>query len=195
MLGLLVKDLLVIKKELLKLILLIGIFAFIGQNFTMVSLLIALYVPMVAMAYDEKAKWNKLAGMLPYKQSEKTDVKYYLGFMSIVIVSTIILPTQYFLSLRSINIEFNFDLFILMISAVIIFQAINLPVLFKYGVEKGRFFFIVLFGAIGAFGGLLPDINIMEGIQNISPYIILLISLILTAISMFISNKIGVKER
>ncbi len=194
MLGLLFKDYLIVKKELLKLIILVGIFAFIGQNFTMIALIIALYVPMIAIAYDEKAKWNKLAGMLPYKQSDKTFVKYYLGFISLLIVSAITIPLQYVMSLQSDTVIFNFDLFVLMISAVIVFQALNLPILFKFGVEKGRFFFIALFGAMGAFGSILPDINIVELIQKISPYIFLLISLGITALSMFISSKINIKE-
>ncbi len=85
---------------------------------------------------------------------------------------------------------------ILMLSTGLFFSTVNLPVMFKFGVEKGRMWFILLTVIIaGGISSLLTFINadsiqIESFVQRITPVMLTFISLGLLSLSALISVKI-----
>ncbi len=191
--GLIYKDLLIIKKQLLKLLLIIGIFSFIGGNFVVISLFISVNIPFITFSYDDLSKWNKFALMLPFTKKEIYYSKYYLGFISITSVFVVTVLLQYIMSNISDTIIFSMDSYIFTISFVILFQAICFPIIFKYGIEKSRILYIGTFALLGILPTFFGHLDIISFINNLSPYLCLLLSLLATGISMLVSTKIELR--
>ncbi len=193
--GLLLKDYLVVKKELLKLLAISTIFVLIGNSFVMMAVMIGIYIPVIVVAYDERAKWDKFANMSPYKTEELIGSKYILGVISIFLITAFILGVDWMK--MYLLPEYSFDSkSILLVSAVaLIFQAIYLPIMLVMGVEKGRYIFVLLFFGVGALGGLIADpIAAMRFMSSISIPAVYLIGVIANIMSIFITSYIKNKR-
>ena len=85
--GLLIKDAYTIVKQTKVLLLITVIFAVVPSDFLFgYSVFYAAMMPITGLAYDERAKWDKLAGMLPYSVNEIVGSKYLMGYISVGIV-------------------------------------------------------------------------------------------------------------
>lgn len=148
MIGLVLKDLINLKKQ-LKIFIFMLVFYFIfsmttknGSMFgTMVTLLFAMQ-PITALAFDEKANWDKYALAMPVSRAEIVISKYVLGILLSLFAALLNFIAQFLLG-TEINVD-NKTVFVTL-SVSIIFISLLLPVIFKFGVEKGRLLmFIVL---------------------------------------------------
>lgn len=147
--GLILKDFINLKKQ-FKIVGLIMLFYYIFSMMTnnssmfgtMVTVVFAM-LPITAISFDEKANWDKYALTMPVSRAEMVISKYILGIIASLISVILNYIAQFLL-----GTEVNGDS-ILMISMVfyasILFFSILLPIMFKFGVEKGRLMmFIVL---------------------------------------------------
>lgn len=144
--GLLIKDAYTIVKQTKVLLLITVIFAVVPSDFLFgYSVFYAAMMPITGLAYDERAKWDKLAGMLPYSVNEIVGSKYLMGYISVGIVFLLTIVSKFILAAINGHMPADAVITIVMIMCLaLIIQAVNLPLMFWIGVEKGRMLFILL---------------------------------------------------
>ena len=117
-----------------------------GLNQSAFAMIYFAMMPITALAYDERCKWDILAVMMPYKSSDIVLSKYMIGYIGMGAASVLSLATQFIIK-QFQHIPFTMEevQITLIIACVgLILLAINLPFMFKMGVEKGRWIFMVI---------------------------------------------------
>lgn len=142
--ALLLKDFYTLVKQMKFFLIVIVFFSFLpGYSTSSFALVYAAMMPISALAYDERCKWDSLAVMMPYKIKSIVFGKYILGYITLGGVFIITVISQNLFSVikgTSYDFEGMVSVFITANIALLI-QAFNLPVMFKIGVEKGRLAF------------------------------------------------------
>ena len=165
--ALLYKDFRVMWKQMKAFLLLIAIFCLIPNQALNLSAFFVVYaglmLPMSLMSYDERAKWDTFAAMLPYASREIVLSRYLGGWLCVALAGVLYAiggalaagqpfpPAERLVSLGW--------LFALTLAA----QAILFPYLFRHGVEKARLymmiFFVVLLALVAALAGLAHKLH------------------------------------
>lgn len=157
--GLLIKDFLTLAKQMKLFLLIIVVFACLpGFSAVSFALVYSAMLPVTALAYDERSKWDNLAVMMPYSPGQLVFSKYVLGYAAVIGAAVISVIAQTAISLIS-GAQFGgakATLFLMSCLALAI-QSLCLPVMFKLGVEKGRFMFMVLIMVFAAGTMALSD--------------------------------------
>jgi ABC-2 type transport system permease protein len=195
--GLLIKDSYTILKQMKIFLVLIFVFTCI-PNFSALSFAIvyATMIPMTAIGYDERSKWDKLASVMPYSVKDIVLSKYILGYLMVVVTAAVACIAQAVVGLfigTQLTQEFFIKLAYIICFALAI-EAIDLPLLIRFGIEKGRLL-IILFTVVTVVGGASLIENLTkEAYQYMENGSILALSaagmLIISAISVFISMKL-----
>lgn len=155
MTGLILKDLLNLKRHSKMYLIIIAFYIVLGAvngDFVMFGSMItvlAAMMPITSIAYDEKNNWDRYALTMPVSRMNLVFSRYALGLIFLAASFAITI-----LSMATIGktpligaVAFGAGIF----AAGIIFMDIVLPIIFKYGVEKGRIFMmLVLFAPTGA---------------------------------------------
>ena len=142
--GLIIKDASVLIKKSKFLFLLIFLFAVMPvTSFLGLSVIYPAMLPITALAYDEQSKWDSLAAMMPYSVFELTFSKYILCYIitfSIAAVSFIIHnAVALFVTYAEPVTMLEMTVYL---SVSLLIPALNMPLVLRFGVEKGRFVFI-----------------------------------------------------
>ena len=150
--GLLIKDLLVLRKyarTLLLIFLFYMFFSFFTNDTSFFSGMTVMFFTIstiTSFSYDDLAKWNRYARSLPLTKKEIVASKYLLAL--ILAVTGTVLPMVFSLLFISVfggktgaaeQLMISYALF----AVAVVFMCVMLPFLFKYGVEKSR---VILFG-------------------------------------------------
>lgn len=192
--SLLLKDFYVITKQLKIFLIIIPVIALTtGEAMSTFSILLGAVLPMTAIAYDERSKWNELAAMMPYSKSDLIFSKYLLGYLCMFGAALLVFIGQIIGKNNGIVvIDDDINVLLFAVMGGLIFIAINTPILFKFGSEKGRFVFIITMALVGASGPILQkvDSRIILKIFNLSPVILLAFVVILNVMSLMISMNI-----
>ena len=127
--------------------------------FLFMPIMISGLLPSTLLSYDERCKWQEFSGALPVSRAQLVSAKYLLGLgcMTAILVLTLIVhlivrrfPAQTLLSM--LGAIYGLSLFI---------SAVSLPMMFKFGVEKGRLWYyatlVLVGGASGASAGVATD--------------------------------------
>lgn len=156
--GLLLKDWYTLIKQMKIMLVLMLAFACVpGYSMAAFAVVYAAMLPVTALAYDERSKWDELAAMLPYSIKEIVGGKYVLGVTAVAAAGAVAAVAQLILS-RFGWTQFDAEAaFALLFTAclALIMLAIYLPVMFRLGVEKGRVLFTILICASAAAGVIL----------------------------------------
>lgn len=207
MLGLIKKDLFLIKSNLKLVGIIFGVFfimALQGEvDISFVPALISVMLFMSTFSYDEYNKWDAYAITLPNGKKNIVKSKYVatLILISLAIIITILLSILVGIINHNVNYESIITLMLGCGFGVMIIQAIFYPLIFKYGIEKGRIgLFVGTFGIV-AIIGLLSKVIKIEIPQNIISFfdnywfiIIPIVIIIILLISYKISEKIYLKK-
>lgn len=192
--SLLLKDFYVITKQLKIFLIIIPVIALTtGEAMSTFSILLGAALPMTAIAYDERSKWNELAAMMPYSKFDLIFSKYLLGYLCMFGAALLVFIGQIIGKNNGIVvIDDDINVLLFAVMGGLIFIAINTPILFKFGSEKGRFVFIITMALVGASGPILQkvDSRIILKIFNLSPVILLAFVVILNVMSLMISMNI-----
>jgi hypothetical protein len=160
--GLLLKDIYTMVKQLKFFLVMIVIFAIIPGYYSVSSFVIvyAAMLPVTAVAYDERSKWNRLAAMMPYSIKSLVFSKYILGYLMIGAAFLISVATQLITAAFTSNVYGLKEVteLVIVICIAIILLSVNMPLMFKLGVEKGRMAFILLTMATVIFLFSLKDV-------------------------------------
>jgi hypothetical protein len=204
MLGLIVKDLLCLKKSALKMVVILGLYIVIFYSANNIVFLCAMIIMISTMlilntfAYDELSKWDYYALSLPVTKKQIILSKYLLTvlFDFIGILITLLL----YLIKRQLNLEAALSICALAATALIM-AAILLPLLYKLGTQKARIWMIMIFllptAAIIVLGNL--GFHLTAGMPSESTigllvWISLPVALLFYAGSYFLSYKIFVNK-
>lgn len=204
MLGLIKKDLLLIKanlKSMLIIFIIYFLFAFQGTfevRFVVPLMGIMLFIS--TFSYDDYNHWNSYAITLPNGRKNVVRAKYIASLFLIIflgIISLLLSTCIFYLKSKSLNFEEINSSLIETLFASIIIISLFYPFLFKFGSTNGRillFIFVFIIAAIGStisnfldFSSIIYKMNVLD---QYFPFIFFLISIILLGTSYLISIKI-----
>ena len=167
MIGLLRKDLFVADKSgrlLLVLALVFSVVPGMGSFGSTYAVMLALMMPLTSIAYDERSKWDKYAAMLPYTPGQIVWSKYLLAYFYTVLGGGIIVLGTFLRGLTTGSADWKetMEMTVLMGVAMLFVMAVGLPVIYRFGSEKGRLAMFVVMGvgvgvALGIVG-VLPEL-------------------------------------
>lgn len=158
--ALIKKDLLLVKgnfKTIFAVFLVFIVMSFQKEmNISFLLSLISVMIFMTTFSYDEYNKWDAYAITLPGGRRNLVKGKYMATVL--ILVVTTILSTLVSMISSSVNHSMNLDTILSTllgsVAGVILLLSILYPLIFKYGIEKGRIgLFVGLFG-LTAIGGL-----------------------------------------
>ncbi len=142
-----------------------------GNPFMMtMPMLISYLLPSSNLAYDEKSKWAQYCDALPVTRVQFVSVKYitmivfYVFFCILTAVSIIInAAIGGFKDLTGLKLILPcFALYLILLGVI----SIIMPFLFKLGVEKGRFMFMVFGGLCGGLGAMGVSFGTEKGVTE-----------------------------
>lgn len=110
----------------------IGLFASVGM------MLLAM-IPIYALGYDERCRWERYALAMPVRKSDLFWSRFLLGVIAIALGAAV----QALAALLAGRGELLSSLAVTAPSAVV-YLLITLPLMMKLGVEKGRFLLLLL---------------------------------------------------
>ena len=156
--ALLLKDYYVIFRQMRIFLLLILVFSCIpGTFYSTFAVVYASMLPYTALAYDERSKWDQMAAMMPYSARDVVLSKYVFGWISVAIaaVGTFVLQTILSFVWLSDVTGPSIPVILLSVCVAVCILDITLPLMFRFGVEKGRLLmFFIIFLVCASAGGI-----------------------------------------
>ena len=162
------------------------------------SVLLTLYQ---VMAYEDNNGINYLIASLPVKKNEYVISRYLLGIGSLLL-SSVVIYTVYFISIKINPLE-EMPIKLLLptsITSAILAVSVIIPLVLKFGINKGRIFMSIIIMIISIVPiSIVSDISknpevldtVMNIINNLGiPMICIIINIVIISISIFISIKL-----
>ncbi|HHW22582.1 MAG TPA: ABC-2 transporter permease [Clostridiaceae bacterium] len=202
--GLLIKDWFVIWKQgriMIILSLIYSILAVTGSGyfFAGFSSVFLAMLPLTVMGLDERCKWDHYAIALPYSRKDIVMSKYIITVLGALAASVLFIAS----TVIKWSIDGNAGDFMslmkqafMLMSLGLFYSTINLPIAFRFGVDKGRLWFtLITVIVVAALGGIITifttDMEQIGGfIQNLPFLVVPMISFALLAVSYVISVRI-----
>ena len=210
MLGLIKKDLLLLKSNLVYFFVIALIYSLLivegtfGISFILVLPIIAVIMFLSTFSYDDFNKWDAYAVTLPVLRKNIIKSKYIatliiilgsslLGLLISLLIS--VLPNQIF------SLDIFIEEFLSAILGAIIFISIMFPLIYKIGIEKARIsVFVVVFGLLIVFnflGGFIDFSRVLEKLNSLSDVwfiVIPIIAMLFILVSYIITSRIYLKK-
>jgi len=199
--GLILKDFMNLKRQ-YKVLLLMSVFFIVmsltGDNSAMFSGVISILLVMLTItttSYDEQSKWDRYALTMPVSRSDLVIGKYIMGL--ILSIAAFIVNVVFQIVTGSGTIQYVLTVSAALFGAGLFLLCIILPIMFRFGVEKGRLLMmLILFIPSGAIallskiGITIPDGAFIDQL----PYYCVLLLLLVAAASVRISLMIYKKK-
>ena len=193
--GLLLKDWYTLIKQMKIMLMLMLVFACVpGYSMAAFAVVYAAMLPVTALAYDERSKWNQLAAMMPYTSQSIVGSKYALGLLLIGSISLLSAASQVVVSVVQ-HVPLNTETLIsipLVACGALLMMLIDLPLMFRLGVEKGRIIYILLTCGCVTYFAMNTD-DVIASLDTVSVYSALLMVLAITIVAFVISYTISVR--
>lgn len=155
--ALLYKDLCVLWKQMKYMLLLVVLSCLFPNQDLNLSLFFVIYagliLPISLMAYDERAKWNDFAAMLPYSTRTLVFSRYLFGWGTALFGAVMNLAGLFLFSPNHLPTSAELSTLVYTLAVILVAQAIFFPCLFRMGAEQGRVYmtvFSVIILVIGA---------------------------------------------
>ena len=193
--GLLLKDILSLCKQTKVILLLMVVFACVPSlSATAFALFYGAMLPITALAYDERSKWDELASMMPYSTRAIVGSKYMLGLLLVGRISALSAAAQVVIdTVRRVPLDTEALISIpLMACIALLMMLIDLPLMSRLGVEKGRIIYILLTCGFVAYFAASMD-TVVASLDAISVYSVLLMLLAVTIAVFAASYAISVR--
>lgn len=208
MLGFILKDILILKKYIKTVVLVLafyGIMQGMSSSFSIFSFMLfflGTMIPMTAATYDEQAKWDTYAITLPVERKDIIKAKYLFSIGIMLICGILGIVSSFVINITT-HRQNSLDNLVPNAAALgigILFISILLPILIKFGSEKGRYIIMPIYlipsiiiyvlATISNFHIKLPPENVLVVLFSISPFI----SLVFYGISYLFSVRIYEKK-
>ncbi len=187
--ALLIKDGLIISKDIGRILIFVLIFSTFLQNFVIFAIMIAALLPMNTIAIDEKCGFDKLARVYPFSNVSLTLSKYLIGYICIAIVGGLSFAAQSIIAGQPVYAM----LLGIFVGSVV--TAFSLPFIFKFGMEKGRVVYMVIAAPIFALIAILQTtdgIDILMYFDSALP--LLSVAIVINVLSIVVSIKFNEKR-
>ena len=207
MLGLVKKDLLMIKGNIRQAILFLVVFLILAFQENNIIVIVPVFVSMMVFittfSYDEYNKWDAYAIALPISRKNIVKSKYIASVILwlIALLVTVVITVIMGIIGQNINYFEMFGMILGCVFSIVLLEAIMFPLIFKFGVEKGR---IGLFVGVFAIAALLGFIFTGVDLENATGfieffnkyyYILLPLAIIILLMgSYFVSKRIYLKK-
>lgn len=202
MLGLIKKDLLMIKSNLKMILIIFIVFILVSLNgngnFAFIPAFISVMLIMSTFSYDEYNKWDAYATTFPNDRKNVVKSKFIATFILILISLLVTLLLCLIIQYINNNINFKeiYELMMGCLIAIILLIAIMYPLIFKFGIEKSRIgIFIGIFSVTSIASILVKTkieipVSLLTFLNNYGVILFLGISLISILISYKVSKNI-----
>ncbi len=201
MLGLIKKDLLMIKSNLKILVILLIVYGFWGldggADLSFIIAFMSVSVMISTFSYDAYNKWDAYTITLPDGRNNSVKAKY-LATILLIVATTIILTIlgisiAYF-GKNEVDLENIFEVSLGSIFATTLIQSFMFPVIYKFGVEKARIgIFVVVFG-VAIIGSIIMHFfkppTFLSSLDFLNEYIFVILPIVIV-LMLFISYKIS----
>ena len=157
-------------------------------------------LPVNLLAYDEQGKWDVYSGTLPYTKAQLVSVKYLMGLLTqlAVIVATGVVQWITMHHYGTFSMEEYLAILFKLVMLSCLSNAISLPFMFRFGVEKGRLAYLIMVGVVCAGGMISADVLTAALEKNLSPLTAMGaaagVSVLLFALSWVVSIKLYQKR-
>ena len=203
MIGLIYKDLMVMRKTLALYMVIFVVYGYMGIAYDQGGLLFAMVLvlsamlPVSSIAYDERCKWDKIANTAPLSRKEIVMAKYLFAILLTVFSVAVCFVIYLFDSRMPMTEKFIMCYTLIMMG--MLYQAILMPVNIKFGAEKGRnimlaimFVPVLLVVAVSNTGlvDLSAVVLFLENNEQLIPYIVTATVAVVYAASVTLSVKI-----
>lgn len=201
MLGLIKKDLLMIKSNIKILIILLFVYGFMaieGEiDLSFLIPFISVMIMMSTFSYDTFNKWDAYAVTLPKGRKNSVKAKYLatllLIFTSTMIITILSLVISY-IRTKDIMLMDNLSLMLGSLFATVLIQSFMYPTIYKFGVEKARIGIFVVVFAVVMISGLLSHYINTESLKKVLSFMdnyFIIILPVLMILMIYISYKIS----
>lgn len=193
--GLLIKDLCSMMKQTKYFFILAVGMAFLQNDFLFSYIIVyAASLPITALAYDERAKWGRMEETLPLTRTQIIGSKYAMGYITVAVSLLIVFCGRLFGAVvyaMPFHMENMFAILIIACIALVV-QAVNLPLMFWIGVERGRLLFIlIVVSSAFAIVSIWEDMGMNQALLNF-PFVLAVvvgITVVLNILSFLISER------
>ncbi len=201
MLGLIKKDLLLIKSNLKILGILFVVYGFMifqgEMDLSFILPFMSVAIMISTFSYDTYNKWDAYAITLPDGRKNSVRAKYLATIILISITTIIITILSLVISYIHTNTIDVLNIFSTILGAVFattLLQSFMYPSIYKFGVEKARIgIFVVVFGIV-IIGGIIAKFidfkPILQTLENIGNYWVILLPIV-TIVILYLSYKIS----
>jgi len=198
--SLVYKDLLNLKKYMKTLMLLVVFYIVISFNMEGSSflsgmiVLVSIMIPIASFSYDQQSNFDLYAQSLPVTRKDIVSSKYVLAIGSIFLGTVLASSISFLSELLKGNKVLVSDLFasnLIMCSIGVIFSAIIIPLIYKFGVERARILLLIVVATPALVVALLPDSTVL--LDKLSMVSLIVTTLVTAVISVVISYFISVK--
>ena len=198
MIGLLKKDLYVADKSGRLLLILALVFSMVpslGAFGSTYAMMMAIMMPLSSIAYDERCKWDRYAAMLPYRTGQLVWGKYLLSYFYTLLGGGIIVLGAFLRGVTTGAADWKETAETsLMLAVVMLFiTALGLPMLYRFGSEKGRLAMILCMGVgVGAAMGLMGIFGELPKLPELSLPVMIVVVVALAAGATWLSFRMSV---
>ena len=196
--GLLRKDLYVADKSgrlLLVLALVFSMVPSLGAFGSTYAMMLAVMMPLNSVAYDERCKWDRYAAMLPYRTGQLVWSKYLLSYLYTLVGGGVIVLGAFLRGVTTGAADWKETAETsLMLAVVMLFiTALGLPMLYRFGSEKGRLAMILCMGVgVGAAMGLMGIFGELPKLPKLSLPVMIAVVAALAAGATWLSFRMSV---
>lgn len=193
--GLVWKDIYTLLKQAKFILLLMVLFACLpGYSMSAFAIFYGAMLPITALAYDERSKWDELAAMMPYSVKEIVGSKYVLGLLLVGVITALSIAARIVIGIiKAAPFDAEGIISILILACLsLVLLMMDLPLMFRLGVEKGRIIYILL-TCVGVVAGVSYIDQLMAVLDSMMVSTMLLIVLLVTAVGLGVSYCISAR--
>ena len=191
--GLLLKDWYVLIGGAKRLLFLIALYIVIGEfsaGIGSVGVLLCAMLPTSCMSYDERSKWDRYALSMPVSVRDLVVSKYLLGYLALLAGAVLKLIVM----LLPFGEGGDYASLALILAVTLLYMAVQFPILFKFGVENGRIWMMLLTAAF-AVGAVSLTTAASMAVDLIKlPYLALAAAIVLQVPSILLAVKLRAKR-
>ena len=187
MLGLIKKDLLMIKGNMRQVLLFLIVFLILALQENNIIVIVPVFVSMMVFittfSYDEYNKWDAYAITLPISRKDIVKSKYITSVILWLIALLVTVVIVGIMGIFEQNIDY-FEMFGMILGcalSIVLLEAVMFPLIFKFGVERTRILmmaviFIPVFAIVAGIQ-YLPETVIAFMVQNVNLMVALAVAL------------------
>ena len=145
-------------------------------------------IPVTLLSYDERSGWTHYSAAMPFTKKQIVTSKYLIGLImqtAAILLVSIIQGIKNGIA-GNFTVGGFFSTMVLMLITAFLSVSLTLPLVFKFGVEKGRIAYYIVIGVLCFASGIFMGINSVVGTMDRGTSKILLPAGLLIATGLYV---------